>query len=374
MKGSLGTSAVLHVLALTWALVSIGAPEKFEVSNVEALPVDLVPIEELTQIQQGDQKAPKAEKAAPVPTKRPAAVESAENLGDNKIDLKSVPTPNAKPNNNESSAAPEKVEKVQPKPDNETNDIKDIIKEDTVAEPQKEVAKAEPPKPQVTQPPTPEKPPEPTPQQPDETAEIPLPEKAPVPSVRPKPETPKPVEPKAAEAKPTESQTPKTPDKKKDTKTQEAAKSKSTKESNFNAEDVAALLNKNDPTAGGAKSSQEKAALGGKKTIGVSLSSSEIDNVKGQIENNWSVTVGLPGLEEVRVQITVELDQSGNIVGTPEITATGGSESTRRAVMSSANRALYKSAPLKNLPLEKYDGEKGWNKLVLNFDPSEFAL
>ncbi len=374
MRGSLATSAVLHALALTWALVSIGAPETFDVANVEALPVDLVPIEELTQIQQGDQKAPKAEKAAPVPTKKPTSVDNAENLGDNKVDLKSVPTPNAKPNANESSAAPEKVEKVQPRQDNETNDIKDIIKEDTVAEPQKEVAKAEPPKPQVTEPPAPEKPPEPTPQQPDETAEIPLPEKAPVPSVRPKPETPKPVEPKTAEAKPTESQSEKAPDKKKDTKTQEAAKSKSTKESDFNADEVAALLNKNDPTAGGAKASQDKAALGGKKTIGVALSASEIDNVKGQIEDNWSVTQGLPGLEEVRVQITVELDQSGNIVGEPVITATGGSESTRRAVESSANRALYRSAPLKNLPLEKYDGEKGWNKLVLNFDPSAFAL
>ncbi|MCM2398561.1 hypothetical protein NBH19_21015 [Rhizobium sp. S95] len=374
MKVSLATSAVLHALALTWALVSISSTETLDVSNVEALPVELVPIEELTQIQQGDQKAPKAEKAAPVPTKKPTSVENAENFGDNKIDLKSVPTPNAKPNATESSAAPEKVEKVQPKQDNETNDIKEIIKEDTVAEPQKEVAKAEPPKPQVTEPPAPEKPPEPTPQQPDETAEIPLPEKAPVPSTRPKPEAPKPVETKTAEAKPTESQTEKSPDKKKDTKTQETSKSKATKESDFNADEVAALLNKKDPTAGGAKASQEKAALGSKKTIGVALSSSEMDNVRGQIENNWSVVAGLPGIEEVRVQITVELDQSGNIVGTPEVKTTGGSESAQRAIEGSARRALYKSAPLKNLPLEKYDGEKGWNKLVLNFDPSEFAL
>ncbi|NGO62292.1 hypothetical protein G6N76_01295 [Rhizobium daejeonense] len=369
MKVSLATSAVLHALALTWALVSISSTETLDVSNVEALPVELVPIEELTQIQQGDQKAPKAEKAAPVPTKRPAPVENAENLGDNKIDLKSVPTPNAKPSNNESSAAPEKVEKVQPKQDNETNDIKEIIKEDTVAEPQKEVAKAEPPKPQVTQPPAPEKPPEPTPQQPDETAEIPLPEKAPVPSVRPKPETPKPVEPKAAEAKPTESQTPKTPDKKKDTKTQEAAKSKSTKESDFNADDVAALLNKNDPTAGGAKSSQDKAAFGGKKTTsGTKLSQTEMDALKGVIQNNWSFIPGLAGMEGMIITVRFRLDESGNLVGDPEVSAKGGETSTQQVMMGSARRAVLRSAPFSNLPRDKYDA---WSEVIVNFDPSE---
>jgi len=74
------------------------------------------------------------------------------------------------------------------------------------------------------------------------------------------------------------------------------------------------------------------------------------------------------------VVVRVQLDQSGNIVGQPEVTATGGPEGTRRAVEGSARRAIFRSAPLKNLPAEKYDGEKGWNTLVLNFDPSEFAL
>ena len=83
---------------------------------------------------------------------------------------------------------------------------------------------------------------------------------------------------------------------------------------------------------------------------------------------------GLTGVAEVRVVIRVSLDPSGNIVGQPEITATGGPEGTRRAVESSTRRALLRSAPLQNLPREKYDGEKGWNTLVLNFDPSDFAI
>ena len=45
MKGSLATSAVLHAVVLTMALVSLGAPESFDVADVEAMPVDIVPID-----------------------------------------------------------------------------------------------------------------------------------------------------------------------------------------------------------------------------------------------------------------------------------------------------------------------------------------
>ncbi len=57
MKASIVTSAALHCALLAWALVSIGSPEQFKVEDFEAMPVDLVPIEEMTQMQQGDKKA-----------------------------------------------------------------------------------------------------------------------------------------------------------------------------------------------------------------------------------------------------------------------------------------------------------------------------
>ena len=117
MKGSLATSAVIHAVVLTWALVSLGSPESFDVADVEALPVDIVSIEELTQIQQGDKKAEMKEKAAPVPTKKQTPVENAENVGDNEIDLKNLPTPEEKPRDIETAASPEKAEKVVQTPD-----------------------------------------------------------------------------------------------------------------------------------------------------------------------------------------------------------------------------------------------------------------
>ncbi len=115
MKGSLFTSSLLHGLALTAALVSLGSPEKLEMAPMETLPVDIVPIEEFTQIQKGSKDAPMAEKSAPVPTEKPPIAEPAENFGDNEVDLKSPPTPSKRPVEQEVAAAPEKVE-TPPRP------------------------------------------------------------------------------------------------------------------------------------------------------------------------------------------------------------------------------------------------------------------
>jgi len=379
MKASVVTSAVLHGLVLTWALVSLSAPESFKVEDFEAMPVDLVPVESITQLQQGDKKAPKKETSAPVPTTRPPIPQPAENAGDNNVDLKTPPVPNAKPSNSEAAAA-NSSEKPLPQIDPKPNDVKEVNKEETEVEQPKEVASIPPPKPVEVTPPKPEeKPPEEQakpaePPKPDAEA---LPDNVPTPVVKPqvKPPEQKPAEkppekpqdqPKAAE-KPT--------DKKKDDKKQEVAKAASSMKSDFNADEISALLNKTDPSAGGAKRSTQEASLGAKKSNGgAKLSQSEIDAVRGQISGNWTVVSGLAGANEVQLQVRVQLDQGGNVVGEPEVIATGGPDSTRQALKSSVYRAVMKSSPLKNLPADKYEGENGWNEMVLNFDASDLGI
>ncbi|MBB3445955.1 hypothetical protein [Rhizobium sp. BK379] len=379
MKTSVVTSAVLHGLVLTWALVSLGAPESFKVEDFEAMPVDLVPVESITQMQQGDKKAPKKETSAPVPTTRPPIPQPAENAGDNNVDLKTPPLPNAKPSNSEAAAA-NSSDKPQPQIDPKPNDVKEVNKEETDVEQPKEVASIPQTKPVDVTPPKPvEKPPEEQakPEEPPKPDAEALPDKVPTPVVKPqvKPPEQKPAEkppektpdqPKAAEA-PT--------DKKKADKKQEVAKSASSMKSDFNADEISALLNKTDPSAGGAKRSTQEASLGAKKSNGVtSLSQSEIDAVRGQISGNWTVVSGLAGASEVRLQVRVQLDQAGNVVGDPEVIATGGPDSTRQALKSSVYRAVMKSSPLKNLPADKYEGENGWNEMVLNFDASDLGI
>lgn len=375
MKKSIGTSLVAHTLLLSWALVSISAPASFEVAPVEALPVDIVPVESITQIQQGDKKAPMNDKPSPKETKKQNVVENAENAGENDVDLKNPPTPVKKPVQTETAAAPPKNEKPLPNPSNENNNVKDVAPEETAPKPV-ETAALPTPKPEITPPipkPEPPKPeqqkPEPAPQQVEET---PLPSSVPVPEMRPRPEPPKetakPVE-KPQEKKEETAKAEKPTDKKVADKKQETAKSTSSKQSDFNADDIAALLNKQEAAGGGAKRSQQTASLGGKKTTGgSSLSQSEMDALKGQIQNNWSVISGIDGAKGMVITVTMKLDESGAIVGRPEVTSTGGTESARRMLEGSAIRAVMRSSPFKNLPADKYDA---WSEVVVNFDPSE---
>lgn len=376
MKTSLGTSLVAHTVILAWALVSISAPASFEVAPVEALPVDIVPVESITQIQQGDKKAPMTEKPSPKKTEKQNVVENAENAGENDVDLKNPPTPVKKPTTTETAAAPPKNEKPLPNPTTENNDVKEIAKEETAPKPV-ETAALPIPKPEIT-PPTPKpEPPKPEPQKPEPQAqkveETPLPTTAPVPAARPRPEPPKqeeakPVE-KPPEKKPEQKPAEKPQDKKIADKKQETAKSASSKQSDFNADEIAAQLNKVEAAGGGAKRSQQMASLGGKKnTGGSSLSQSEMDALKGQIQNNWSVISGVDGGKGMIITVTMKLDPSGAIVGRPEVTSSGGNESARRMLEGSAIRAVMRSSPFKNLPADKYDA---WSEVVVNFDPSE---
>ncbi|MDO9415106.1 hypothetical protein [Pararhizobium sp.] len=354
MKASLVTSTVLHALVLTWALVTLGSPEKFEVTDSEALPVDIVSIEELTQLQQGAKDADLKEKASPVPTKKPTKVENAENVGDNDVDLKTPPVPDKKPVTTETAAAPEKVEKVLPTPDPADDVSKEIEKAEPVVEPAKEVASLPQEKAEITPDVKPEEatPEEKPAENPDAEA---LPDKVPTPISKPK-------------VVKTEVKTEKAPEKKKEEPKKEQKKAASAKESDFNADEVAALLNKTDSAGGGAKRATETAALGTKKsTVGNTLSLSEMDALRGQIQNNWSIIPGMADASDVRVIVSMKLDESGAIIGEPEVTATGGSDAARRALMGGARRAVLKSSPFKNLPAEKYDS---WSEVVVNFDPS----
>ncbi|WP_244447223.1 cell envelope integrity protein TolA, partial [Hoeflea sp. BAL378] len=142
----------------------------------------------------------------------------------------------------------------------------------------------------------------------------------------------------------------------------------STKESDFNADEVAALLNKQDAQGGGAKRTTETASLGGERTTrGNTLSQSEMDALRGQIQKNWNIIPGMADGGEVRVTVRMRLDMAGNIVGEPDVTATGGSDGVRRTLSGSARRAVLKSQPYQ-LPQEKYDS---WAEVIVNFDPSQ---
>ncbi|WP_428426134.1 cell envelope integrity protein TolA [Pararhizobium sp.] len=352
MKSSLITSAVLHGLVLTWALVSLGSPKSFEVSSMESIPVDMVSVEELTQLQQGDEKAPKSEKPSPVPTKKPAELNNGENTGDNSVDLKTPPKPESKPIEKESTGAIKSEEKPLPTPEPVKQDTPEVTEEKPASEPATEVAALPEPKEEVKPDPKPaETPAEEKPaEKPDAEA---LPDKVPTPMAKPKVEQP--------------AQTAKTPDRKNEENKPEKKKTSTAMKSDFDADEVAALLNKQDSSGGGTKRSTETASLGAKKTTGNTLSVSEMDALRGRIQNNWSVVAGISGAEGLTITVTMQLGKDGEIIGRPEVVASGGTDAARRTFEGSVRRAIMKSAPFDNLPADKYDS---WSEVVVNFDPS----
>ena len=227
MKTGLTTSVVLHAAVLGFGLISLSAPRPFEVLDMESLPVDLVPVESITQIQQGDKKATVNEKPTPKPTEKTETVPDAEKVGENKVDTDKKATPEITEKQVEAAAMPKEAPKPEPKP-------VDQPKPDPVVEPEPKTAAV----------PATEVMPQPEPKQevkPDPVSEaiaanetqadaIELPTEAPAPEAKPKPP---------------QAQTAKTPDRKEAEKpVKQAAATPKSEEKQFDADEVAALLNK----------------------------------------------------------------------------------------------------------------------------------
>ena len=348
MRAALTTSAVMHAVLIGFGLFSLSAPRAFEVADIAALPVDIIPVESITQIQEGDKKAPLAEKPAPLPTERPEIVPDAVKVGENSLDTEAKPTPEPKPRPVEAAALPEPSPRPEPKPAEEP-------KPEPVVEPTPPIVPATEVKPE----PEPRQKVEPDPVKEtiaaveSEAEAVALPEEAPAPAARPQP---------------ARAQTAKAPDRKEtETPKKQAAKPKSD-EKQFDADEVAALLNKEKASGGGAKRSSEQAALGGDKaTTGETLSQSEMDALRGQVQRCWNIPAGAADAGDLRVSVKFRLDRSGALEGSPEIIAGGGTAGVERAAAEAARRAVSRCSPY-TLPAEKYEA---WADVIVNFDPSE---
>jgi len=381
MKAGLTTSVVMHAALLGFGLLSLSAPPPLEVGDVEALPVDIVPMEEMTKIMEGDRKAPVAEKPAPTPTKRPdIAADSARKVGDNTVDTEDPPTPEEKPTPVKTAEAtppaPKPAEKPKledvPKPEEEPKPIP-ATEVAPVPTPRQEV-KPDPVK-QAEAKPEPVKQPEPKPaEEPVETvASVPkpdavadtiadqqdkpaeeatrLPETAPAPEARPRP---------------AEAQTAKAPERKESDAPVKEASSKPQSEETGSIEDqVEALLNKQKSQGGGAKRSTQEAALGGKKTNSAKLSQGEEDALRQQLSGCWNLPAGLEDGSGLRVSVRFNVDASGKVEGQPKVDSSSGNtifdESALRAVRKCDQQGL-------DLPAQKADV---WAEIIVNFDPSE---
>jgi colicin import membrane protein len=381
MKAGLTTSVVMHAALLGFGLISLSAPAPMNVADVEALPVDIVPVEELTQIQQGEKKAPVSEKPAPTPTKRPDTLPDAQKVGDNDVDTDNPITPDEKITPVKTAEAkapsPKPVEKVKPeetpKPKDEPKPVpatevapvpapKAEVKPEPVKQPDPKPEPVKQPEPKPVEKPTEtvadaEKKPDAVSEAIAEAKDTPaeeatkLPDSAPAPQARPKP---------------AEAQTAKAPERKEAEKPVKEASSKAQSEETGSIEDdIAAVLNKTKAKGGGAKRSTKEAALGGKNNTGAKLSQGEMDALRGQLIQCWNPPVGMEDGGGLRASIRFNVDTSGKMEGQPELVSSSGNtqfdESALRAIRKCDAQGL-------NLPVEKAEI---WSVINVNFDPSE---
>lgn len=334
MKKSLSASLVLHAAALGFGMLALSAPKPYQVADVESLPVDMVSISEYTQIVRGDRKAPPAETPAPTPTSRPDKVEDAVHVGDNSVDLDKPPTPAPRPRPAESAAA----SRAEPEP----------APPSPAPEPERQAA-AEP---------APAQPPAPAPEaetqaaeKPQETEPLKLPERAPVPQARP---SRQPVQTARAE----ERKRPERP-------VEEASLRRDEDAPELDLDEVAALIDRAKASGGGARRSEQTAALGNRRdSPAAELSQSELDALRSQLEGCWNPPIGTVGSSEFTASVQFNVDASRRLSGPPTIIRSSGNrqfdDSVLRAVHICNDRGFQ-------LPEGK---QSVWANIVVNFDPS----
>jgi len=313
MRAGLIASLAGHSAILLWGLIAFPDAESFAVPQVESLPVDLVPVEEFTQLRLGERTAEVRDVAAVQPSETPAEEppEPADKPGDSQVQQPTPPTPAPAP-------APAPAPEPDPAP--------------VVAEPEPAPAPAPAPAAEPEPASEPEPAPEPEPQQ--EAAPAPQPI---VTSVAPRS---KPTPPR---------QTPEPPREELDTSR------------------IAALLNKTEPAQQSGNASEQPASLGSRTGAqNIRMTQSELDALRGQVSQCWNPPVGAVGAEDLKVRVRFNLSQNGEVTGAPEVLNSSGNPAFSAAA-SSATRAIMRCQPY-SLPIAKYDA---WQEVIINFDPRE---
>lgn len=305
MRVALSVSTVGHAAILAWGMIAMPNVDPYESTPQPPLPIDLVSITEFTQITAGTRDGDKEIEPAP-----PKPVEEAKPVEQPKPD----PNPKA-----EAKVAPAPAPEPEPVPLR------------TAALPQDDPEPAPTPDPEPVEQAEPEPEPEPTPQ--------PL-ANAPVPKVKPKaPARPKP-----------------------------AAQAAQKKKSDFDADKIAALLNKVPDSGGGSSSDvgSDTPSYGAASGTQSALSVSEIDALRAQITRCWNPPVGVVNAEQMVVRIGMDLNQDGTLASPPTL-LNGSSDPIFTVAAEAAIRAVNRCQPY-YLPPEKYSS---WQTIHMSFDPRE---
>jgi outer membrane biosynthesis protein TonB len=137
----------------------------------------------------------------------------------------------------------------------------------------------------------------------------------------------------------------------------------------FNADQVAALLDKRDPQRqmAAAETLNNQPALGASTGTAAQLSQSEIDALRSRISNCWSPPPGINASTKIYVVLRVLFKPDASMSREP-VLVEGTASALGPALAESAKRALLLCQPFTMLKPEHYEQ---WKDLELKFDPQE---
>jgi colicin import membrane protein len=137
----------------------------------------------------------------------------------------------------------------------------------------------------------------------------------------------------------------------------------------FNADQVAALLDKRDPQRqmAAAETLNNQPSLGAANGGAAQLSQSEIDALRARISSCWSPPAGITASTKIYVVLRVLFKPDASMSHEP-VLVEGSASSLGPALAESAKRALLMCQPFTMLKPEHYEQ---WKDLELKFDPQE---
>jgi outer membrane biosynthesis protein TonB len=307
MRRSLVISGIAHAIVLGWGLIAFAAKPN-EAPQADPLPVEFVSATDFSQLTNGVKNAPKAAEQP-----KPLADKIGEPKPVKELAPKVADKPEIKTDAAAAAAPDTKPEpKPEPKPVEKAEKPKDPKpKADQIAE---ELKKDEAKKPQ-------KKPPE---FKPDQIAE--------------------------------------------ELKKDEAKKQRSP--TKFDANQVAALLDKREPQrqVATAETLSNSAALGAPTGNAAHLSQSELDALRAKLISLWNPPPAISSNpDQYVVTIRIRLTRDHRLVGQPEV-LNGGGGVLFEATRDSAVRAVLQAQPYDMLSPATYDQ---WKEMDINFDPRE---
>src|SRR4029077_18713163 len=137
----------------------------------------------------------------------------------------------------------------------------------------------------------------------------------------------------------------------------------------FNADQVAALLDKRDPQRqmAAAETLNNQPSLGAASGGAAQLSQSEIDALRARISSCWSPPAGITASTKIYVVLRVLFKPDASMSHEP-VLVEGSASTLGPALAESAKRALLMCQPFTMLKPEHYEQ---WKDLELKFDPQE---